>query len=156
MDNNDVLRRIRFAFDISDSQMMDTFGLGNLPVTRAEVSDWLKKDDDPAFQKINDHKLAKFLNGFIIARRGKKEGTEPVAETRLNNNIVLRKLKIALSLEDDDILALLALAGMSISKHELSALFRRPDNNRYRPCNDQLLRNFLNGLQHKNRTGKTQ
>jgi uncharacterized protein YehS (DUF1456 family) len=156
MDNNDVLRRIRFAFDISDSQMMETFGLGNLPVTRAEVSDWLKKDDDPAFQKLNDHKLAMFLNGFIIARRGKKEGAEPVAETRLNNNIVMRKLKIALNLEDDDILALLALAGMSISKHELSALFRRPDNNRYRPCNDQLLRNFLNGLQHKNRTGKTQ
>jgi uncharacterized protein YehS (DUF1456 family) len=156
MDNNDVLRRIRFAFDISDSQMMETFGLGNLPVTRAEVSDWLKKDDDPAFQKLNDHKLAMFLNGFIIARRGKKEGAEPVAETRLNNNIVMRKLKIALNLEDEDILALLALAGMSISKHELSALFRRPDNNRYRPCNDQLLRNFLNGLQHKNRTGKTQ
>lgn len=156
MDNNDLLRRIRFAFDLSDSQMMDTFGQGNLPVTRAEVSDWLKKDDDPAFQKLNDHKLAKFLNGFINARRGKKEGVEPVAETRLNNNIVLRKLKIALNLEDDDILALLAQAGMRISKHELSALFRKPDNNRYRACNDQLLRNFLNGLQHKYRPGGAQ
>jgi uncharacterized protein YehS (DUF1456 family) len=156
MDNNDLLRRIRFAFDLSDSQMMDTFGQGNLPVTRAEVSDWLKKDDDPAFQKLNDHKLAIFLNGFINAKRGKKEGVEPVAETRLNNNIVMRKLKIALNLEDDDILALLAQAGMRISKHELSALFRKPDNNRYRACNDQLLRNFLNGLQHKYRPGGAQ
>jgi uncharacterized protein YehS (DUF1456 family) len=90
MTNNDILRRIRYAFDINDTKMIDLFGLAGREVTRAQISDWLKKDDDPACQKLNDHILAIFLNGFIIEKRGKKEGPQPVPEKRLNNNIILR------------------------------------------------------------------
>lgn len=79
MENNDILRRVRFAFDLSDSQMIEMFKLADYNVTRAEISDWLKKDEDPAFQQMNDSKLALFLNGFIIDKRGKKEGPTPRA-----------------------------------------------------------------------------
>ncbi len=151
MENNDILRRVRFAFDLSDSQMIEMFKQADYNVTRAEISDWLKKDEDPAFQPINDSKLALFLNGFINAKRGKKEGPLPPAETLLNNNIVFRKLKIALALDDSGVLEILELANMKISKHELSALFRSPTSTQYRRCNDQILRNFLNGLQYKYR-----
>ena len=129
--------------------MIDLFGLADYQVTRAQISDWLKKDEDPAYQKLNDHKLAIFLNGFINDKRGKKEGKQPLPEKRLNNNIIFRKLKIALNLKDDDILKILDLVEMHISKHELSAFFRNPDQNQYRPCEDQILRNFLHGLQVK-------
>lgn len=151
MENNDILRRVRFAFDLSDSQMIEMFKLADYNVTRAEISDWLKKDEDPAFQQMNDSKLALFLNGFIIDKRGKKEGPTPPAESMLNNNIVFRKLKIALSLDDTGVLEILELANMKISKHELSALFRSPTSTQYRRCNDQILRNFLHGLQLKYR-----
>ena len=151
MDNNDVLRRIRFVFDFSDSTMMALFGLADFPVTREQISAWLKKEGDPAGQACSDTELAIFLNGLIVDKRGKKEGPPPVAERRLNNNIIFRKLKIALNLQAEEILEILALARVKISKHELSAFFRAPGHNHYRECNDQMLRNFLKGLQLKYR-----
>lgn len=146
---NDILRRIRYTFEFSDSKMMEIFALAGYEITRAQISDWLKKDDDPAYKDLDDNHLSIFLNGFIIEKRGKKEGPQPIAEKRLNNNIVLRKLKIALDLKDDNILEILALADMRISKHELSAFFRKPDQEQFRPCKDQILRNFIHGMQVK-------
>ncbi len=149
MTNNQILRRLRYAFDFNDSAMMRIFAHGGLEVTRAQVSDWLKKDEDPASTLIDDLELAQFLNGLIIEKRGRKEGPQPEPESKLNHNIVFRKLKIALDLKDDDILAILQLTDFRLSKHELSAFFRRPDHHHYRACQDQVLRNFIKGVQLK-------
>jgi hypothetical protein len=81
MTNNDILRRIRFIFDYSDSKMIAIFGLTEHLVNREQISARLKKDDDPAFQKCNDTNL---LNGLIIDKRGKKEGPKPKPEKQLN------------------------------------------------------------------------
>ncbi len=151
MTNNDILRRIRYTFDFNDSKMIAVFALADHKVTREEISDWLKKDDDPAFQKCSDTQLAIFLNGLINDRRGKKEGPQPKPEKRLNNNIIFRKLKIALNLKAEDILEIMGLADLRMSKHELSAFFRKPDHKNYRDCKDQILRNFLKGVQLKYR-----
>ncbi len=151
MTNNDIIRRLRFAFDFSDPKMIEIFGLADHEVTRAQISNWLLKEDDQYYEEIRDLQLAYFLNGLIIYGRGKKEGPTPKAEKYLNNNIVLRKLKIALNFKDEDILEILELEGMRISKHELSAFFRKPEQNQYRPCKDQILRNFIYGLQVKYR-----
>ena len=149
MTNNDILRRIRYTFDLSDSQMIAIFSQADHEVTREEISDWLKKDDDPSFVDCSVTRMAIFLNGFIKKRRGKREGAQPEPETRLNNNIIFTKLKIALNLKAEEIIELLALAGFHIGKHELSAFFRRPDHKHYRECKDQILRNFLKGVQLK-------
>ena len=151
MDNNDIMRRIRYTFDFDDSKMVSLFALADYEVTREIISDWLKKDDDPSFQVCEDQKLALFLNGLINDKRGKREGVQPEIETRINNNIVFRKLKIALDLKAEDILSIMALSEMAISKHELSAFFRKPGHKHYRECKDQILRNFLNGMQIKYR-----
>ena len=151
MTNNDVLRRIRYTFNFDDSKMIAIFGQADLEVTRAEISNWLKKDDDPDYQKCSDVTLAIFLNGLINDKRGKKDGPQPVPETSLSNNIVFRKLKIALNLQAEDVLMLLKQADFSISKHELSAFFRRPGHKHYRECKDQVLRYFLKGVQLKYR-----
>lgn len=149
VNSNDILRRLRYTFNLNDSKMIEIFGAADQVVTRSQISNWLKKDDDPDFLDLDDNELAIFLNGFIIVKRGKKEGKQPVAERRLNNNIVFRKLKIALNLKDEDILEILGQVEMHISKHELSAFFRNPNQEQYRPCKDQILRNFLHGLQVK-------
>ena len=151
MTNNDILRRIRYTFDFNDSKMIAIFGLADHQVTREQISDWLKKDDNPAFQKCSDTKLAIFLNGLINDRRGKREGPQPKPEQRLTNNIIFRKLKIALDLKAEDILEIMDLTNVRISKHELSAFFRKPDHKHYRDCKDQILRNFINGVQLKYR-----
>jgi uncharacterized protein YehS (DUF1456 family) len=151
MNNNDVLRRTRYTFNFDDSKMMAVFGLGGLEVTRTEISDWLKKDDDPDYQQCSDQQLATFLNGLIIDKRGKKDGPQPEPEKQLSNNIVFRKLKIALNLQADEVLSLVNQADFRISKHELSAFFRKPGHKHYRECKDQVLRNFLKGMQLKYR-----
>ncbi|WP_394348520.1 YehS family protein [Litoribacter populi] len=98
---------------------------------------------------LYDKDLSAFLNGLIIDKRGKKDGEQPKPEKNLNNNQVFRKLKIALELKDEHILEILMLADFRFSKHELSALFRKPTQSQYRDCKDQVLRNFLRGLQVK-------
>jgi len=149
--NNDILRRMRYIFDFSDTKMIAIFALADHQVTREQISDWLKKDDDPAFQSCNDTLLATFLNGLISDKRGQKEGAQPEPEKRLTNNIIFTKLKIALNLQSDGVLNILALNGFRISKHELSAFFRKPGHKHYRNCQDQVLRKFLKGLQLKYR-----
>lgn len=151
MTKNDVLRRVRYTFDFSDSKMIALFALGGVEVSREQVSDWLKKDEDPAFKSCPDRVLAAFLNGLITDRRGKKEGAEPAVEDVLSNNQILRKLRIALDLKEPDMLALMNDAEMPVSKPELSALFRNPSHKNYRECKDQYLRNFLRALQSKYR-----
>lgn len=64
----------------------------------------------------------------------------------MTNNDVLKKLRVALKLRDDDIVKILALVDFRISKSELGAFFRREDHPKYMECGDQILRNFLNGL----------
>jgi uncharacterized protein YehS (DUF1456 family) len=149
MRNNDILRRLRYTFDLKDSQMMSLFALGGHPATREQVGGWLKRDDDPACQECSDTQLAAFLNGFIIEKRGRKEGPQPAPENVLTNNVILMKLRIALNLKAEDVLEIMGLADMPISKHELSAFSRRPDHKHYRECKDQMLRNFLKGIQIK-------
>jgi uncharacterized protein YehS (DUF1456 family) len=127
--------------------MISIFSQADCEVTRAQISDWLKKDDDPAYLEISDTEMATFLNGFINEKRGRKEGELPEPESRLNNNIVFRKLKIALNLQAEDIIEILEMAGSKISKHELSAFFRKHGHKHYRDCQDQILRNFLKGVQ---------
>jgi len=151
MTNNDILRRLRFVFDFGDSQMMALFASAGFNASREQVSDWLKSDDKPDFKELRDQHLAYFLNGLINKKRGKREGEQPEAEKVLNNNIIFRKLKIALDFKDEQILEVMELAGFPLSKHELSAFFRKPGHNNYRECQTQVLRNFLRGLQIKMR-----
>ncbi|HPR61555.1 MAG TPA: DUF1456 family protein, partial [Prolixibacteraceae bacterium] len=149
--NNDILRSLRYTFDFNDDKMMELFASGGLEVTRTQVCDWLKREDDQDMKAIYDQQLASFLNGFINDKRGKKEGEQAAAEKKLNNNIVLRKLKIALNLKDEEMLEILMLANFRISKSELSAFFRKPEQSQFKMCKDQIMRNFLHGLRMKYR-----
>jgi len=148
---NDCLRRIRYILDLSDKEVIALFAEAEQYVTRTQVIDWLKKDDEPGYRECSDVMFATFLNGLINQKRGKKDGPQPKPEKSLNNNMVFRKLKIAFNLQAEEILSILASTDLKISSHELSAFFRRPDHKHYRDCKDQILRNFLTGLQIKYR-----
>lgn len=149
MITNDIFRRIRYAFDLKDNVVVGVFSLADFTVTEEQVSAWLKKEEDDTFLKLKDVELAAFLNGFINFKRGKRDGKQPKPEEHLNNNMVFQKLRIALDLKADDILAIFQLVDFQLSNHELSAFFRKPGNKNYRECKDQILRNFLLGIQHQ-------
>ena len=149
MTNNDILRRLRYAFDFKDNSIVEIFAAADFSASKEQVAGWLKGDEDQEFVELKDVELATFLNGLINVKRGKREGEQPKPEEYLNNNMVFQKLRIALNLKADDILAIFKLADFHLSNHELSAFFRKPTSSNYRECKDQILRNFLQGVQIK-------
>lgn len=150
MTNNDFLRRLRYALNIKDNIMVQIFKKGNIIVTREDVIDYLKKDIDKGLKKLSNNDLISFLDGLIIQKRGKKEDGTPVPKIKVTknnlNNILLRKLRIALAFKSYDMIRIFKLGGIEISEGELSALFRREDHKNYKECGDKYVRVFLKGL----------
>ena len=127
--------------------MVDVFILGGVSVSLEQVNSWLKKDDHPEYEFLGDSYFINFLNGLVINFRGKKDDGPAPVEKKIDNNLILKKLKIAFTLDSNSMHEIFKLADFKISKHELSAFFRKSGHKNYRECKDQILRNFLNGLQ---------
>ncbi|WP_250624221.1 DUF1456 family protein [Pinirhizobacter soli] len=145
--NNDILRSVRYMLDLADSHLVQIAALGGLDLTAEQIHGMLEKDDAPGFVPCNDRIMAHVLDGLIVFRRGRNESQPPrPVEKRITNNLVLKKLRVAFELKDQDIIDILASVDFAVSKAELNALFRQPGHNNYRPCGDQLLRLFLKGL----------
>ena len=155
MINNDVLRSIRYMLDLSDGKVVEIAHLADpdFALDIDEVRAFLLKEDDPGYLACRDTVLAHFLDGLIIHYRGRMEGPPRPVEKRIDNNVVLKKLRVAFELKDVDMHQVFAGAGFPVSKPELSALFRQPGHKNFRQCGDQLLRNFLKGLTLRVRGG---
>lgn len=145
MTNNDLLRRLRYALNLNGVSIAGLCALGGNQIGPVEVLNLLRKEDEKGFTVCDDAVLGAFLDGLVTSRRGPRDAP-PAAAGPLNNNLILRKLRIALELNDADMLAVFRQAGVSISKAELSALFRGVGQRNYKACGDQLLRNFVRGL----------
>lgn len=149
MNHNDRLTRLRYALDIKDSDMVEIFRLGGLSVTTEEFLLMLKKIDEENYAlELANKDFERFLNGLIISQRGAKDGFEPVFELHEGNanNLLLKKVKIALSLTTDDILRMTESAGVTMTKGELGAFLRKEGHRNYQPCGDNYTRHFLKGL----------
>lgn len=142
---NDILRRVRYILDLSDPATLKLIAAGGRTLDRERLMDYLKREDEEGMLVCPDDFLAAFLNGLIIDRRGAR-GDVPEPEARVDNNLILKKLRIAFKLEDTDMQTLLEGSSTSLTKSELNALFRKPGHKNYRACGDQLLRHFLGGL----------
>ncbi len=172
MNNNDRLVRLRYALTIKDNKLVEIFGLGGFSTTKEDVQQMLTKAEGSTSQveydefvgnqyalKLDNTMLESFLNGLIIAKRGVQESqpNSPAApflmskDNRNVNNILLKKVKIALSLTSEDMLEILKVAGVEISKSELSAVLRKEGQRNYKECGDRYARNFLKGLAIKYR-----
>jgi len=149
MTNNDLLRRLRYALNLNCETIAEICTLGGHEIGPIEVLNLLKKEEETGFAVCADSVMSAFLDGLIISRRGAhvpKPGSVKAANMALNNNLILRKLRIALELNDEAMLAILEKAGVRLSKSELSAMFRAEGHRNYKPCGDQFLRNFIRGL----------
>lgn len=155
MTNNDLLRRLRYALNLNGETIAALCASGGHDIKPVDVLKLLKKEEEPGFAACDDRVMGAFLDGLIISRRGLREqqpdGVREAAGA-LDNNLILRKLRIALELNEEAMLALLAKVGVQISKSELSAMFRAKGHRNYKPCGDQFLRNFIRGLTLGDRT----
>lgn len=149
MTNNYILQKIRYALNIDDATMIEIFRLGEREIEQADLTALLKKETESGYIACSDKVLGSFLDGLIIYKRGRKEAQpgQPIKpESSLTNNAILKKLRIALELKEDDMLGILKLANVNISSSELTALFRKQGHKHYKECGDQFLRYFLRGL----------
>jgi uncharacterized protein YehS (DUF1456 family) len=152
MINNDVIRSVRYMLNISEFKLVDIVKLGGGDTNQADMNAYIKKEEEPGFKECPQNLMAHFLNGLIYLKRGKDESRPPMPIELPTNNVVLKKLRVAFELKDDDIIAFLEKAGFKVSKTEISAFFRKEGHTNYRNCGDQFLRNFLKGLTEKVRS----
>jgi uncharacterized protein YehS (DUF1456 family) len=156
IDNNDILIRLRYALDIKNSEMVEIFKLGGMELSKDEVMKVLTKSVDEDDQQedhipCDDEMYESFLNGFITYKRGKQEPKpgqpeRPAITYEHVNNLLLKKVKIALSLTSEDMIDILEDAGVKVTKGEMSAILRREGHKNYQICGDRYARNFLKGL----------
>ena len=175
MDNNDILIRLRYAMDIKDSDMIEIFRLGGITITKEKIRRLLVKPqagfsvsgeqkavEDQDRDICDDFMLESFLNGYIVFKRGRQEPKPGEQEKplfmiknhRSVNNVLLKKIKIALSLTGDDMLDIFKSVGINLSNGELSAVLRREGQRNYKECQDRYARNFLKGLAIKYRSDR--
>ena len=158
MIHNDVLRRLRYALAINDTAAISIFKLVNYDMEIDYLHAVMKREGEEGYLPCRDKIITLFLDGLIIKNRGRQEGQMPQElgpKERLSNNEVLRKIRIAMSYKDDDMIAVLKLADFRISKGELSAFFRKPDHRNFKPAGDQVVRNLLQGMVKKYRPEST-
>ncbi|MCQ2030760.1 DUF1456 family protein [Stutzerimonas zhaodongensis] len=145
--NNDVMRSLRYILNVNDAKIAEITRLTGCEIPDAEAQAYLKKEDEDGYKPCGDRIMAHFLDGLVIYKRGKDESRPtPPIELPINNNIVLKKLRVAFELKEDDMHEILKSVDFPVSKPELNALFRKAGHSNYRACGDQLLRNFLKGL----------
>lgn len=150
MTNNDVLRSLRYILNINDKKIVEILALSGLEVKLEDVEDCLLDEEDPNYMRCDDEMMAHFLDGVIYLKRGKDDSRpRPPFEIPINNNLILKKLKVAFALKEPDMHEVLEMGGHPIGRSELSALLRKQGQENFRVCGDQILRYFLKGLAAK-------
>jgi len=157
MTNNDILRRLRYALNYSNSTLIEIFKQSEHEIGPFEIDNLLKKEEESGYVECSNALMELFLDGLVLYKRGRQDDRDQPQRTaaELTNNAILKKIRIALELKEEDMLAILKLVDVNISKSELSALFRREGQKNYKECGDQFLRNFLQGLTIRYRVGST-
>lgn len=151
MTNNDTLDRLRATLKLTDAEVLECFTLVGCTLSSEAQAGLGAEVQGEARTPLTDALLADFLDGLIIARRGPSpsSGGSRAAVAELTNNMILKKLRIALNLYAEDMLKLFQLGGKTLANGELTVLFRKPTHKHYKVCDDELLSAFLDGVSIK-------
>ncbi|MBF0209747.1 MAG: DUF1456 family protein [Desulfamplus sp.] len=162
MQNNDVLRIFRYALNIPDTTMVNIFTTAGCKIDRSQLLNLLKKREEPNFVSCSSTLLEKFFDGLIIYNRGRQDD-EPLKSSNqsvnrgkpqpesLSNNLILKKIRIALDLKQDDMIEIFRLGNVNVTKGEFTAMFRKEGHKNYKECGDQYMKKFLQGLAVRHR-----
>ena len=143
-----ALHKIRQALRLDDETMLEIYALEGYPMEEKRLKAILKKPSTKSHENATYEELGLFLDGLIRLRRGEIRNPPPEdAEIELDNNLILKKLRIALQLRDMDMEAIFELGERPMSRAKLRDLFRAPDHPKYLPCPDAVLNDFLLGLE---------
>jgi len=151
LSTNEILYRIQKALKLSLEDMLEAYKLEEYDMKAGHLASLLQKRLDKGFLACTHEELGVFLDGLVVLKRGpspkksndNKENTEAV---ELTNNLILKKLRIALELKEAETEIIFGLAEVELSKQQLASLFRKEGHKNFKSCSDELLMAFLDGL----------
>lgn len=147
IDTNEILYRLHKVLQLSIDEMLKAYTLAEYTMERSHLEAMLKRRQDKGFEPCSYEELGVFLDGLIILKRGtspqKANDGDAVA---LTNNLILKKLRVALELKEPETELIFNLADVMLSKQELKSLFRKEDHKNFKACSNALLMAFIEGL----------
>ena len=155
MKTNDILYKIVKALNLSEADILEAYALEGYEMNPQHLQALLKKRMDKGFELCSYEELGLFLDGLVTLKRGpspKKPNDVEVVE--LTNNLILKKLRIALELKEPETEIIFGLGDVTLSKQELKSLFRKEGHKNFKACPDELLMAFLDGLDEFYYTGE--
>jgi uncharacterized protein YehS (DUF1456 family) len=148
MSTNEILKQCQKILSVDDDEIYRIFALADDTIPKKRVLGYLKEREDKEFLDCGYAALGTFLDGLILYKRGESRSKNDSDEViRVNNNLILKKLRIAFELKDVDMYAIFDAVDIDITKSELSSLFRKEGHKNYRACPDSILQLFLEGLE---------
>ncbi len=148
MRTNDIFRKVIQSLAMDTRRVQRLYATADIELGDKEIANLLKMDSEAGFEPMPDYVLHLFLNSLIDTQRGKKaESGEPVNKHhKISNHDVLKKLRVAFNLHEQDVRDVFQLATIELTKSDLSALFRKPGHSHFKACDDELLLDFIEGL----------
>ena len=148
MTTNQILKKLQTILGADEAQMHHIFTLGEYELPKERVTGYLSEEGDKAFLDCGYEALGHFMDGLIVHKRGPSDKKSESGEViQLDNNLILKKLRIAYELKEVDLYAIFHAVEIDISKTELNALFRKVGHKNYRTCPNSILELFLDGLE---------
>ena len=147
INTNEILYRIQQALNLTTEEMIEAYKLEAYDMETSHLESLLKRRNDIGFILCTYEELGLFLDGLVTLKRGpspKKANNDEVIE--LSNNLILKKLRIALELKEAETEIIFGLADVELTKQQLASLFRKEGHKNFKACSDELLMAFLEGL----------
>lgn len=156
MNTNDILYKIQKALNLTLEEMFKAYELESYTMTETDLKSMLKRRHDKDFKACSYEELGVFLDGLVTLKRGPSPHRSQDDEVvELTNNLILKKLRIALELKEPETEIIFGLGEVHLSKQELKSLFRKEGHKNFKACSDTLLHAFLDGLDEFYYTGET-
>jgi len=144
---NEILYRIQKALNLTTEEMLEIYKLEAYDMSETHLDSLVKRRQENGFMLCSYEELGVFLDGLVTFKRGpspKKANDDAAVE--LTNNLILKKLRIALELKEAETEIIFGLADIDLSKQQLASLFRKEGHKNFKPCSAELLMAFIEGL----------
>ncbi|SHO81041.1 hypothetical protein MNB_SV-15-198 [hydrothermal vent metagenome] len=138
MQNSHIIKKISKALSLRKDDIQKIYKL--------EDKNYTLEDIDKILIETTYEDLGIFLDGLITLKRGKLDNPKKIVDVELTNNLILKKLRVALNLKSSEVIIIFSLVDIELKMSEVNALFRREGSKNYRVCSSKLLSIFLDGL----------
>ena len=147
MQINDILFKIKTALSLDNKSIIEAYALVNYEMSEEYLVNILKKHQDKGYEEATYEELGLFLDGLVILKRGPSDKVPTEDDVvELTNNLILKKIRVAMELKEAELVILFALAEVTLTKRQIGSLFRKEGTKNFKACSDELLMAFLDGL----------